>query len=73
MTVSIIIAVKTWAGHLEECVNKCLELDYTDFEILILPDSPIDEKVVGRLSSERVPIKIIPTGSVSPGKRETWR
>jgi len=63
MTVSIIIAVKTWQKNLEECVSKCQELDYPDFEILVLPDEPINKD----LSSYG--IKIIPTGPVSPAKK----
>ncbi|MDD5669973.1 MAG: glycosyltransferase, partial [Candidatus Omnitrophica bacterium] len=60
MTVSIIIAVKTWQKNLEECVNKCLELNYPDFEIIILPDAPV------KRSFKDSRIKIIPTGEVSP-------
>jgi len=62
MTVSIIIAVKTWQKNLEECVDKCLELDFSDFEILILPDS-----YEGDFSERR--IKIIPTGPVNPAQK----
>lgn len=59
MTVSIIIAVKTWQKNLEECVDKCRELDYPDFEIVILPDTEIGT----------VPFKVIPTGPVSPAHK----
>lgn len=70
MTVSIIIATKTWQRNLEECVGKCLKLDYPDFQILILPDTQ------GQLPSGRFPVeesavsvKIIPTGPVSPAEK----
>ncbi len=66
MTVSIIIAVKTWAKNLEECVGKCLELDYSSFEIIILPDKSFIKRVP---HSEKVPYKIIPTGPVSPADK----
>ena len=61
MTVSIIIAVKTYGKNLEECVSKCRELDYPDFEIIVAPDKEI------KLAYPRT--KIVPTGSVSPAKK----
>jgi len=63
MTVSIIIAVKTWQKNLEKCVGKCLGIDFSDFEILILPDNPIERE----LKDER--IRIIPTGAISPAEK----
>ena len=70
MTVSIIIAVKTWQNNLEECINKCRELDFSDFEILILPDTTPKGLFPSSLNQSQnkgtVPIRIIPTGSVSP-------
>jgi len=63
MTVSIIIAVKTWQKNLEECVNKCLELNYPSFEIIIFPDETIEASV---LPKTRIPIRVIPTGPVNP-------
>ena len=65
MTVSIIIAVKTWQSNLEECVAKCLELDYDDFEILILPDEPFERD----FSSSRVAVSVVPTGPVGPARK----
>ena len=65
MTVSIIIAVKTWQKNLEECVAKCLELDFSDFEIIILPDEPLQVSV----PEGKVPIVVIPTGSVKPSDK----
>ena len=66
MTVSIIIAVKTWQKNLEECVNKCLELDYQDFEIIILPDEPLNQPFIPKSSTS---IKVIPTGAISPADK----
>ena len=65
MTVSIIIAVKAYCGNLKECVSKCLELDFKDYEILILPDSSFTAQ--GLLSHPRV--RIISTGRVTPPKK----
>ncbi len=65
MTVSIIIAVKTQSRNLEECVGKCLELDYPDFEILILPDEPF----ASREHTSRCKWQVIPTGRVSPAQK----
>jgi len=72
MNVSIIIAVKTWQKNLEECVNRCQELKFSDFEILILPD--FQEGTVPAIantynSKGTVPIRIIPTGRVSPSQK----
>ena len=61
MTVSIIIAVKTWQKNLEECVNNCQVLDYPDFEIIIVPDKKINRDLPG--------VKIIPSGEVSPAEK----
>ncbi|MDD5476671.1 MAG: glycosyltransferase [Candidatus Omnitrophica bacterium] len=66
MIVSIIIAVKTWQKNLEECVAKCLELDYPDFEIIILPDKAFAR---GLSPKGAVPIKVIPTGNLKPADK----
>jgi len=66
MTVSIIIAVKTWQKNLEECVARCLELDYSDFEIIILPDA---ESGAVPLKKGTVPVFIIPTGPLKPSDK----
>ncbi|MDD5255291.1 MAG: glycosyltransferase [Candidatus Omnitrophica bacterium] len=59
MTVSIIIAVKTWQKNLEECVNRCLELADGDFEIIVLPDRALTQRFDAR-------VRVIPTGDVTP-------
>jgi cellulose synthase/poly-beta-1,6-N-acetylglucosamine synthase-like glycosyltransferase len=66
MTVSIIIAVKTWQKNLEECVGKCRELDFPGLEILVLPDEPFES---GLLPEGRTPVIVIPTGQVSPAHK----
>ncbi len=72
MTVSIIIAVKTWQKNLEECIKRCRELDFADFEILVLPDiaEGLSPTYLNRSQTKgAVPIKIIPTGSVNPAQK----
>src|SRR3990167_3507570 len=66
MITSIIIAVKAWQKNLEECVSKCLELDYPDFEILILPDAPLEKKCPWSSSGR---VSIFPTGPVGPAEK----
>ncbi|MFH1508219.1 MAG: glycosyltransferase [Candidatus Omnitrophota bacterium] len=70
MTVSIIIAVKAWQKNLEECVGKCLKLDYSDFEIIILPDELFSDSVVHDLRTKsQDQIRVVPTGPLSPGEK----
>ena len=66
MTVSIIIAVKTWQKNLENCVSKCQELDYRDFEIIVLPDESTGRDCP-RMGT--VPVSIFPTGPVCPSDK----
>jgi cellulose synthase/poly-beta-1,6-N-acetylglucosamine synthase-like glycosyltransferase len=67
MTVSIIIAVKTWQKNLEECIAKCEALDFSNFEILILPDGSFIKE--GLSTQGAVPKHIIPTGPLSAAKK----
>jgi len=59
--VSIIIPCKYIDSYTEQCVQYCKNLDYPEFEIIVLPDEDNDKKLEG--------VKIIPTGNVSPGKK----
>jgi len=61
MTVSIIIAVKTWQKNLEECVSSCLLLNYPDFEIIVIPDEIFEY--------ENPNVRIIPSSNVSPAEK----
>jgi len=58
--VSIIIPCKSIDKYTKECVKKCKELDYENYEIILLPDNS-NEKIEG--------VKVIPTGEVTPGKK----
>ena len=57
--VSIIIPCISINNQTLKCIKKCLELDYEDFEILVLPDY-CDKK------SKNKNLKIIETGKVKP-------
>ncbi len=68
MTVSIIIAVKTWQSNLENCVAKCLALEYPDFEIVILSDEDFDRD----FSYAAHPVRVVPTGAVNPARKRDY-
>ncbi len=61
MKVSIIIPFKEETDYLHECITNCLNLDYDDFELILLPDKAI--------KSEFNHVKIVPTGPVGPAKK----
>ncbi len=58
--VSIIIPCKGIDALTLECISGCLQLEYENFEVIVLPDHHSDS-VKG--------INIIPTGEVSPGRK----
>lgn len=58
--VSIIIPCKTIDDYTRDCINRCKQLDYEKYEIILLPDEAAEEV-------ERV--KVIPTGSMPPGAK----
>jgi len=64
--VSIIVPCSKVDRYAEECVTKCLnELEYKNFEILIIPD-----KYFGELDHIKDPrLKIVESGNVAPGKK----
>ncbi|MCL5075756.1 MAG: glycosyltransferase [Chloroflexi bacterium] len=59
--VSIVIAAKEPNPYLDKCLAYCAQLDYPDFEILIVPDYPFETK------GEKV--TVIPTGPLPPGQK----
>ena len=67
MTVSIIIAAKTWQRNLEECVAKCQKQDFPDFETLVFPDEEL--KPSDCPSSAHGPVSVFPTGPVCPADK----
>ncbi|MBU3966069.1 MAG: glycosyltransferase [Euryarchaeota archaeon] len=58
--ISIIIPCKDIDQQTSECIQKCKELDYDNFEIIVLPDHE---------HSTLSQVKIVATGEVSPGKK----
>jgi len=58
--VSIIVPYKNVDDYTRECIEHCKQLDYDSYEIILLPDDS-KELIDG--------VRIIPTGSVSPGKK----
>lgn len=61
--VSIIIPCKEVLDFQKESVNGCLNLDWSNFEIILLPDSSFKNS----LWSPKV--RIIPTGSILPAEK----
>jgi cellulose synthase/poly-beta-1,6-N-acetylglucosamine synthase-like glycosyltransferase len=61
--VSIIIPCKEVDAYTRECIERCLELDYQNFRIILLPDKM--SKNVWDLKK----VRIIPTGSLTPGSK----
>ncbi len=57
--VSIIIPCRDLDDYTNECIEYCKLLDYPNFEIILLPDFPIDHAILG--------VKVIATGPVPPG------
>jgi len=61
--VSIVIAVKVYNQNLKECLIKCSQIDYPDYEIIVLPDEKMKEDISDIIE--------IPTGNVlPPAKRD---
>src|SRR2546428_6576253 len=59
--VSIIVACKGIDSYANECIRQCLQLDYPQFELLVLPD------YAEILSDDRV--QVLPTGPVKPSEK----
>ncbi|VVB66832.1 Dolichyl N-acetyl-alpha-D-glucosaminyl phosphate 3-beta-D-2,3-diacetamido-2,3-dideoxy-beta-D-glucuronosyltransferase [uncultured archaeon] len=59
--VSIVVPLKAPNKNLEECLEHCLMLDYTDYEILVLPDEP------ARLDCPKT--RVIPSGVLGPSDK----
>ncbi len=59
--VSIIIPCKQIGDYARESIERCLALDYPDFEIMVLPDLESD--------SISPNVRIIPTGVIGPAEK----
>lgn len=63
--VSIIIPLKNFNQYINESVRACLELDYADFEVMVLPDD-----LTGRFDYENDPrVRVLPTGHIGPSQK----
>lgn len=61
---SIIVPVKAINAYIHKSIPIALELDYENFEIIILPNDPVVEELPPYLKHPKV--RIIPSGKVSP-------
>ncbi len=61
MKISIIIAVKEYNTFLKECLDKCLNLTFPDYEIIVLPDR--------EFTSPDRRVRVIQTGLCLPAKK----
>jgi glycosyltransferase involved in cell wall biosynthesis len=60
LKVSIVIPCKAIDASVKECISKCLEIEYPDYEILVLPDFVEAENGLDKN------VHVIPTGYVKP-------
>lgn len=75
--VSIIIAVGMPGPFLEECVGRCLGLEYPDYEIIVLPDDDwtlpdtivVDYPDYKIVQTDFSRVRVIPTGKVRPAEK----
>ncbi|HOX54693.1 MAG TPA: glycosyltransferase [Candidatus Omnitrophota bacterium] len=65
--VSIIVPLKEMNQNLKECVDYCLQLDYPNYDIIILPD---EDNGNFKFNSSR--IRVIPTGNITPPKKRDF-
>lgn len=69
--ISIIIPIVEWNPWVVECITRCLELDYPDFDIWLAPNNPPDTGLAERLNqlNRRIIIHILPTGPGNPSRK----
>ncbi len=58
--ISVVIPVKEFNRNLDECIKHCLELDYPDCEIIVLPDFSIETLYN---------VRVVPTGAKGPSEK----
>jgi cellulose synthase/poly-beta-1,6-N-acetylglucosamine synthase-like glycosyltransferase len=63
--VSILVACKAIGAYEKQCIEECLKLDYPNFELLILPDVPVD---IGPLPPQ---VRVVSTGRVAPSLKRS--
>lgn len=62
--ISILIPCREIDIYTRQCIENCLNLNYKNFEILLLPDKKPNKSELLGIKSKR--LKIIPTGKVMP-------
>ncbi len=65
--VSLIVACREIDAYTRECIEKCLNLNYKNFEILLLPDKEPNKRELQNIKSKK--IRVMPTGKVKPGEK----
>ena len=60
--VSIVIPFASYGDYAHQSMTGCLALDYPDYEVILLPDEPLDVPDHPRL-------RVIPTGHVPPSEK----
>lgn len=60
--ISIIVPSKKLDKYALECLSKCLELNYSNYDVIFLPDEEPQEVLPD-------PIRVIPSGPVSPSAK----
>lgn len=64
--VSIVIPTKSFDKYTYECVEKCSRLDYSNFDIWVLPDSGLDfPPELSRIEN----LRVIPSGEIGPSAK----
>ena len=60
--ISIIVPVVRWNNNLKECIQYCIQLDYPDYEVIVLPDEPFKYHESSR-------VEVLPTGALGPAAK----
>jgi cellulose synthase/poly-beta-1,6-N-acetylglucosamine synthase-like glycosyltransferase len=69
-SVCVVIIYRLENPFLRECVSHCLQLDYPDYEILLLPDEKVESEFYESITSQQIVVRIRPTGRLNiPEKR----
>ena len=69
-SVSIVVIFKEENPYLFECLSHCLKLDYGNYEIVLLPDTRISERLSEYIRQCGSKVKVVPTGKLNiPKKR----
>jgi len=59
----IIIPFVTLNGYVVECIERCLELDYDNFQLALLPDVPVE--LPSNIPTERITVIVTGSGTIA--------